>query len=139
MFFVILGLVILLVTFLVAVVSLFREFGQRTEDRELSYDDYRGLDFAEEVVPAEEVPQQIETAAQMQDLPLSEEEAIGDSVSSLDEVVPFPWEVEGNFPQSSQVESSDEAGEGDFSDESFRIGRDGLYNEFSLQDLKQKS
>lgn len=140
MFFVAIGLIILLISFLIAVVSLIREFGQKGGDDEIFPYDYQGLELADEVVQASpiadaapQMPEEINLASS------TDQDLAGDESESLEETVPFPWETEGN--SSNYVQTlpirKEETNTFDLGP-TFKVSRDNLYGEVSIQDLKRK-
>lgn len=141
MLFVAIGLIILFISFLIAVVSLVREFGQRVNDEEMFPLDYQGLELADEVVPVPSLDNESVQVSEEPTLPsLVNQDFDYDEPLALDETVPFPWETEGNSSSNLQASSvSNDLEAGTFEPVAdFKVGGSNLYGEISIADLKQR-
>lgn len=100
MLFVAIGLITLFVSFLIAVVMLIRELGQRPNIDEATFD--YSSELADEEISAESNLSDSPVMGQKASMNPLPQDAFPDT-ASLDEVVPFPWVMEDNT-QSSQEE-----------------------------------
>lgn len=158
MLFIALGLIILLTSFLAALVMLIRELAQRSNIED-SINDF-SLEFADELIPVESGT--FDSVIKSQDQPenILPPEVKVSNPPSLDEVVPFPWET---VAQSQLINQADQARllqeeekisaspvpklEFEQSSRSFDIvpiksnqdlSRDNLLGDFSVRDLAEK-
>lgn len=158
MLFIAFGLIILLTSFLAALVMLIRELGQRSNIED-SINDF-SLELADELIPAESGT--FDSVIQSQDQPeniLPPEVTVPNS-PSLDEVVPFPWETvaqsqlnnqanQAGLLQEEEKISASPVPKLEFEQE-FRsldivpsnsnqgLSRDNLLGDFSVRDLAEK-
>lgn len=143
MFFVAVGFIILFVSFLIALVSLIREQGQRVSEPD--FEDQDDLIISAQTVPVVEQDNSFpppESSRVQTSLPSKISEA-----SSLEETVPFPWEIEeDNFQKSVASGGLNSAGEGKIAEDvsidnaSINLGasQDNLTGEISLSDLRRQ-
>lgn len=134
MLFIAIGLITLFASFLIALLMLIRELGQRTNIDE-TIDDY-SLDLAEVVVPTE--PNAADSSEVIREASAgSLPQEVATDTSALDQVVPFPWvEVD---TQSSQVEPEKPQGTEIVSNERVRgLSLENLNDNFSVRDLVNK-
>lgn len=99
MFFVAIGFIILFVAFLIALVSLIREQGQRVSEPD--FEDLDDLTVSTESVPVVEQESSISPQENLQAQNILPSK-IGEE-PNLDETVPFPWEVQVDADYTNQT------------------------------------
>lgn len=137
MLYVVIGLIILVISFFIALVNLIREQGQRIENEDVVGNLNFSQELAEEVVPSGFASQlKIDN---LQTEKISSVTKVNDSTPSLDEIVPFPWETGTEAKYANQIDLK-KPKEAEIITGGLSLGanRDKLYGEISLSDLANK-